>query len=52
MAVAEQTQVRCANCHRRLADFENEIRSGYLVLEIRCEKCGKLHTEKVTYLSS
>jgi phage FluMu protein Com len=41
--VAEQTQLRCTGCRRRLADCVNEIRSGSAVIEIRCERCGTVN---------
>ena len=44
-AVAEQIQIRCAGCHRRIADVVNEIEQGQVVLEIKCPKCGQPHTE-------
>lgn len=41
-----QTQVRCGACKGRLLDYVNEIRSGRILLEIKCD-CGKMHLELV-----
>jgi Zn finger protein HypA/HybF involved in hydrogenase expression len=42
-----QTQVRCAGCHRRLADLVNEIEAGQLILELKCPRCGQPHLEVI-----
>jgi phage FluMu protein Com len=36
-----QSQVRCAECNRRLADYVNEVAAGQLILELKCPKCGR-----------
>jgi phage FluMu protein Com len=45
MARVFQSQVRCAGCHRRLADLVNEIDGGQLLLELKCPRCGHSHLE-------
>ena len=49
MAVAAepQTQVKCGNCRLRLLDVVNQIRSGRVVLEIKCPRCDKMHLQLV-----
>jgi phage FluMu protein Com len=42
-----QTQVRCAGCHRRLADLVNEIEAGQVILELKCPRCGQSNLEVV-----
>lgn len=48
---ARQTIVRCVDCKRRLVDFENQIVTGRLVIEIIC-RCGKRHEETVKAVGS
>jgi phage FluMu protein Com len=47
MAGVLQTQVRCAGCHRRLADVVNEVEAGQLILELKCPRCGQAHLEVI-----
>lgn len=48
-ALAEQvqTQIRCSQCRLRLLDFVNEIRSGRVLLEIKCPRCHELHMQLI-----
>jgi phage FluMu protein Com len=39
-ATAEQ-QLRCRACNRRLADYEDAITGGSVVIEVKCPKCGE-----------
>lgn len=41
-AVIEQ-QLRCTNCKRRLADYENAVVAGRVTVEIKCPKCGEIN---------
>jgi phage FluMu protein Com len=42
-----QSQVRCAECNRRLADYVNEVGAGQLILELKCPRCGRPHVEVI-----
>jgi phage FluMu protein Com len=44
VSVAEQIQLRCSNCYRRLADYVNEIREGSLLIEIKCKACDTINS--------
>jgi phage FluMu protein Com len=49
--MATQTQVRCAECNRRLADYVNEVVAGQVILELKCSKCGQPHMEVIRHQS-
>lgn len=44
-------QIRCGACNRRLGDVDNQIVTGKILVAIRCEKCGKIHKERIDAVS-
>ena len=47
MATVTQTQIRCTECKRRLADVVNEVQGGQVLLELKCPRCGQPHLEVI-----
>lgn len=47
LSAERQIEVRCAECEHRLLDYVNEIRSGRVLLEIKCPWCRKMHVQIV-----
>ncbi len=44
-------QIRCDNCNRRLADVDNQIITGKILVAIRCERCARIHKERIDAVS-
>lgn len=42
-AVIQKQQFRCTECGLRLADYENAIKDGLIVIVQKCRKCGTLN---------
>jgi phage FluMu protein Com len=47
VATVIQVAIRCAGCHRRLADVVNEVEAGQVLLELKCPRCGQPHLEVI-----
>jgi phage FluMu protein Com len=39
--------IRCAGCHRRLADVVNEVEAGQVLIELKCPRCRQPHLEVI-----
>jgi hypothetical protein len=44
---ARQEQLRCSQCHRRLADYVNKLERGNVLIEVRC-RCGAVNSLTIT----
>jgi len=48
MSTTVQQQFRCSACHRRLADFVDNIERGAVLIEVKCDKCGAANSLRLS----